>query len=364
MVFFFVPRSFIRLYAGVYVDRWSRRNIMIGTETIRGLLFAGMGLANLFSTPSIFLIYLVSFLVGLFGALFELANEALLPLVVDKPSLLMANSIFTATFQVDNILGPALAGFAIFLFGTGIPLLIDSASFFLLVLALIFVQGPAWRTSPSRSVAGWYGEFKEGLDFFRHRSELVWLAIIISVINFGLAAFWNIYLLIFARDLLLVGSAGWGLLSAMSAAGVLLGSLAVGRIVKIRRRRLFIIASLLSVGLGVVIFSFTTSLITSLLVILFVGLAIPFSDVVIITLYQEIVPPELMGRVFGVRFFLAYMLIPASLLFGGIATTAFGVSYAIFVSGLLIFILGVIMIFVRALAKLDPARETGEPEPR
>ncbi len=335
---------------------------MIGTETIRGLLFAGIGLAYLFWTPSILLIYSVSFLVGLFGALFELANEALLPLVVDRSSLLMANSIFTATFQVDNILGPALAGLAIFLFGTGIPLLIDGGSFFILVFALILVRGSTWRTSSSRSVAGWYGEFKEGLDFFRQRSELVWLAIIISVINFGLAAFWNVYLLIFARDLLFVGSAGWGLLSAMSAAGVLLGSLAVGRLVNVRRRRLVIIASLLSVGLGMVIFSFTANLIASLLVILFVGLSIPFSDVVIITLYQEIVPPELMGRVFGVRFFLAYMLIPASLLFGGVATTAFGVTYAIFVSGLLIFILGVITIFVRALDKLDQAQETEEPE--
>jgi len=335
---------------------------MIGTETVRGLLFAGIGLANIFWTPSVLLIYSVSFLIGLFGSLFELANEALLPLIVEKSSLLMANSIFTATFQVDNILGPALAGVTIFFFGTGIPLLIDSVSFFFLVLALIFIRGSTWRTSSTTQAAGWYKEFKQGLDFFRRRSELVWLAVIISVMNFGLAPFWNVYLLIFARDLLFVGSAGWGLLSATSAAGVLLGSLAIGRLAKWRRRRLLITGSVLSVGLGIVIFSFTTSLVPALLVILFVGLAIPFSDVVIITLYQEIVPPELMGRVFGVRFFLAYMLIPASLLFGGITATAFGDSYAIFVSGLLICLLGVLTIFVRALDRLDRAGEALEPE--
>jgi len=355
LLLFFLPRSVIRLFAGVYVDRWNRRNIMIWTETIRGALFAGLGLLSLIQTLALLLIYSVSFLIGLFGALFDLATEALLPLLVDKSSLLRANSLFTATFQIDNVLGPALAGFTIFLLGTGIPLLIDSASFFVLVLVLLLIRAPKWQSSSSGSKGGWYKDFKEGLEFFRQRNELVWLAVIVSVINFALGAFWNVYLLIFARDFLLVGSSGWGLLSATSAAGVLAGSLLLGRRAKIRRRRVVIIISLLSLGLGVVIFSLTTNLLSSLLVILIIGLTIPFSDVVIVTIYQEIVPPELMGRVFGVRFFLAYMLIPVSLLFGGVATVLFGVVFSVFVSGLLILLLGVVTVFVGSLRKLDSA---------
>jgi len=358
LILFYVPRSLIRLYAGVFVDRWNRRNIMIATETIRGLLFAGIGFINLVEIPPLPLIYAVSFLVGLFGALFELANEALLPLIVEKPSLLLANSAFTATFQVDNILGPALAGFAIYLFGTGIPLLVDSISFFVLVVALLLIRGSNWlANSPRRR--GWYPEFKEGLGFFRQKRELVWLAIIVSVINFGLAAFWNLYTLVFARDVLLAGSAGWGLLGLTSALGILLGSVLIGRRKGIQRRRLVIVLSLLSTGIGLVFFSFTRDLLSSLLAILVVGFAIPFSDIVIVTLYQEIVPRELMGRVFGVRFFLAYMLIPFSLLFGFAVTLAFGVSFAILVSGLLIMSIGLITIFVRSLSKLDLARGTG-----
>jgi len=357
LILFYVPRSLVRLYAGVFVDRWNRRNIMIGTETIRGLLFATIGVINLVEIPPLVLIYTVSFLVGLFGALFELANEALLPLIVEKPSLLLANSAFTATFQVDNILGPALAGFAIYLLGTGVPLLVDSISFFVLVMALLLIRGSDWRTdSPRRG--GWYSEFKVGLEFFRQRSELVWLAVIISVINFGLAAFWNLYILVFARDVLLAGSAGWGLLGLTSALGILLGSVLIGRRTRIQRRRLLIVLSLLSTGLGLVVFSFTRDLPSSLLAILVVGFAIPFSDIVIVTHYQEIVPREMMGRVFGVRFFLAYMLIPFSLLFGFAVTLAFGVSFAILVSGLLILGIGVITIFVRSIGRLDLARGT------
>jgi len=363
LILFYVPRSLIRLYAGVFVDRWNRRNIMIATETIRGLLFAAIGFINLAEVPPLVLIYTVSFLVGLSGALFELANEALLPLVVEKPSLLLANSAFTAIFQVDNILGPALAGFAIYLFGTGIPLLVDSISFFILVAALFFIRGSDWRATSTRR-RGWYSEFKEGLEFFRQNRELVWLAVIVAVINFGLAAFWNLYTLIFARDVLFAGSAGWPLLGLMSALGILLGSVLIGRRTKIQRRRLLIVLSLLSTGIGLVVFSFTRNLPSSLLAIFVVGFAIPFSDVVIVTLYQEIVPRELMGRVFGVRFFLAYMLIPFSLVFGFAVTLAFGVSFAILVSGLLIFSIGLITIFVRSLSKLDLARGTGSKSER
>lgn len=351
LVVFFLPRSAVRLYAGVYVDRFNRRNIMVATETSRGVLFVVIGYVTLLGSPPLLLVYSISFLVGLLGALFDLASDAFLPLIVAKDQLLSANSVFTATFQAGNIVGPALAGLAISLLGTGVPLLIDSSSFFLLVGALFLIRGVA--TEPPLRTLGWLGEFKEGLRFFKERRELIWLASIVAILNFGLAGPWNVYLLVFAKDLLRVGSQGWGLLGAASAAGILVASIIMGRVGKVSRKRGLLTTSVVALGLCVILFSFTNTLLTSLFAVFAIGFTIPFFDVLIVTFYQEVVPAPLMGRVFGVRHFINYLLIPLGVLFGGVAVVYYGVSTAILISGVTVLLSGVATLFVRSLSLLD-----------
>jgi MFS family permease len=351
---FLLPRSAIRLWGGVYVDRYDRKKIMLMTETTRAILFGLLGILVIQGYTSLPLVYSVSFLVGLLGALFDLASDAVLPLIIEKESLFTANSLFTSTFQIDNIVGPAAAGVAIRVLGTGIPMLVDSASFVVLVVALILMKVPQVSGAPRKSA--WLSNFKEGLDFFRKRSELVWLAFMVAGINFGLGAFWYVYVLPFARDVLLSGSTGYGLIGAFSALGIFSGSVLLGKRGGIRRRRLSVVSSFVAMSVFIILISFTRSLVHALAVIFAFGASIPFIDIVATTYYQESVPQELMGRVFGVRHFINYVSLPASIVFGIAATFAVGVTTAILVSGLIMLAFALVSVFAKPLSRLDLPR--------
>ena len=330
---FLIPRSAVRLWGGVYVDRLNKRYVMVFTEVSRAALFAALAIAAFQGSAGILLVYAVSFSVGLLGAMFDLASEAILPSVVPAALLLRANSVFTATFQVDNILGPAVAGLAISLMGTALPLLFDAFSFLALVVALLLMRIQA--VAPPSQKSRWLDDFREGWRFFRERPELVWLASLVAGVNFGLGGVWYVYSLIFAKNVLNAGSTGWGLINAFSALGILASSVYIGR-VGMKRKRLSVVSSMFGMGLAITLLSFTQTLPQALVAIAAFGAAVPLINVVATTYYQQVVPGSLLGRVIGVRQFIDYVTIPAGIVFGILVASFLGSAVGMLISGLVI----------------------------
>jgi hypothetical protein len=79
------------------------------------------------------------------------------------------------------------------------------------------------------------------------------------------------------------------------------------------------------------------------------------------TYYQETVPRELMGRVFGFQQFFDFVTIPAGIVFGILAYSVYGVEAGIALSGVIIFLFGILGTTARALRNLNPAAEPTSP---
>jgi MFS family permease len=348
---FLVPRSLVRLFGGVYVDRFSRRGVMVFTEVMRGVLFGSLALVVLEGFEVVALVYLVSFLVGLLGSLFDFTTEALLPSLVPTGELVKANSFLTSTFQADSVLGPAAAGIVIGVYGVPASLMVDSLSFFVLVGALLMIRYKA-RVPAAAEQRSWLESFREGWRFFKERKELVSLAVLVAGINFGLGAFWYVYAIVYASAVLGSGSTGYGLINAFSALGILVSSVYIGKR-GLKRRRAALVFSLISMGAWITALSFVDSLTVALGVIFLFGLGVPFVAVTSTSYYQEIVPDEMRGRVFGVRHFFDYLAVPAGIVFGVFATQYVGVSLAILVSGAFMLAFGAAGVAAGSLRRLD-----------
>lgn len=348
---FLIPRSAVRLWGGVYVDRFDKQKLMILTETTRGLIFGMFALSVFLGYASVPMVYAVSLSVGVIGAIFDIAAQAVIPEIVDPARLLAANSYMTATFQVDSILGPALAGIAIYALGIGPSLSIDSISFLVLVFALIMIRLPvAPRASdPERS---WRTEFRQGWAYFSSKRELVWLGVLIAGINFGLGGFWYIYGLVLSKEIFNSGSVGFGALNAFAALGIFVTSVYLGR-AGLRRRRLSVIASMLVLGFFVALTSYARSLPEALATTAAFGAAIPLIGVVQSTHYQRVIPRDLTGRVFGFQQFFDYVSIPAGIAFAIYADSLLGVTTGILLSGLIIIGFGVAGAAAGSLRQLD-----------
>jgi MFS family permease len=358
-VVFMIPRAVVRLFAGVYVDRWNKRRIMLATETTRAALFGAIGVGDLMGHTPLAFIFAVAFSAGLLGALFDLAGSTVVPFLVDKESLLRANSTFTAVFQADSIVGPALAGLTIALYGTAVALLADSLSFVVLVFALLLITVPVMPLGQMRRA--WRSDFREGFAYFKTRMDLVWMSILVMGSNFGLGALWYVYALIFSDNVLMSGSVGYGMLGTFSAAGILAGVMYLARIGKVQRRRLAILTSLFGMGAAVIALSFTTTLAEALVAIFVFGLFLPFSDTIPTVYYQQTVPGPMLGRIFGFKQFVEFLTAPISVIFGAFAVSYLGVTNGILIAGLVVVGCGVVGVFVRPLKNLVPIPVAQQP---
>ncbi|MGD0476541.1 MAG: MFS transporter [Nitrososphaerales archaeon] len=354
-VVFMIPRALVRLFAGVYVDKWNKKRIMFATETTRAVLFGAIGAGNLVGYTPLAFIFVVAFSVGLLGALFDLAGNTVVPFLVEKDSLLRANSTFTAVFEADSIAGPALAGITIALFGTAAALLADSLSFVVLVFALLLITVPSMPLGQMQRT--WKRDFKEGFAYFKTRMDLVWMSILVMGSNFGLGALWYVYALIFSDNVLMSGSFGYGMLGTFSAAGILTSVIYLARIGRVQRRRLAILTSLFGMGAAIVALSFTTTLPEALVAIFIFGLFLPFSDTIPTVYYQQTVPGPVLGRILGFKQFVEFLTAPVSVFFGAFAASYYGVTNGILIAGVVVVGCGLIGVFARPLKKLIPLPE-------
>lgn len=356
-IVFMVPRAAIRLTCGVYVDRWNRRLIMLSTETVRAIIFAVMTAEVIWGKTPLLLIYSVAGSVGGLGGLFDISSDALVPAVVEKGELLRANSLFNSWFQANSIVGPGLAGLTIAAFGTGVPFLLDSISFVILVFAILLIKLP--RAKPAVEHPSWAKQFREGFSYFKSRTELIMISVLTSGLNFGLGAFWFVYVLIFAT-VLGAGSLGYGLFGTVSSAGTLASALYLSHRGKLHRRRLSVVVSTFFAATGIILVSFGHTLPEALFPMAIFGVALPFFDIVGTTYYQEIVPADMLGRALGFRRFIDYITVPISIGFGAFMVSYVGVAHAILFSGMVMLGCAIVAALSGSMKRLD--QPTGAPK--
>jgi MFS family permease len=350
-IIFLTPAMLVRLFGGVYIDRWNKRKTIIFVDFFEGVIFAGIALVFFAGLLEAWMVYVTSLLIGCFLTLLSLASEAILPSLIQKEEIMSANSILQTISQVLRVASPAVAGFYIALFGTVSALMFNGITSFIAVIVWVLLR--ASETGITRTRGSWKEDFKEGLRYFSERRVLIWLAVFISIINFSLAPLMYVYLLVFAREILKAGAEGFGLLQSSLSLGFILGAAVVGFLGGISKRRESILSSVFTVGLSTVLFSFSSNILFALLLIGLLGFAVPFTNILISTIYQETVPKDLRGRVFSVRLVIGQGSLPLGVFFGGLLSIWFSVQQTVLLLGFIIVLFATVGIFISPLKKLN-----------
>jgi DHA3 family macrolide efflux protein-like MFS transporter len=224
-----VPMLVLGPVAGVFVDRWDRKQTMIVADVMRGLLVL---LALLVRTPDqVWIYYVVGFLMSCVSRFFFPSQSAVLPLIVrDKDDLLAANGLMQIVQTVGLLVGPALAGFSIGLWGEQIAFFVDSATFFVSAVAILTMTVP--RTTVGRQAAGGqltavWTEMREGVTYLFGNRTMVGILLCLSVVQLGLGAI-NVIWVPFMRRTFGLGPEGLGAVDAAQGVGMALGGLTLG----------------------------------------------------------------------------------------------------------------------------------------
>lgn len=322
-----LPFLLLTLPAGAWVDRLSRRRVMIAANLTRaalvGLIPIAWGL-GLLSIP--WLLWIV-FGLGVCRVFFDVAFMSIVPTIVPKAQLTQANSGLTATFESANTVGPVVAGPLVGAMGAAMAPLLSVGGFLASAFAMWRIKEPkVTRAAVKRDLAG---EIREGLDFVRHHplvSRVVYSAMFSNL--FGGLMF-TMFPVLVLREFEF-GTTGFGWLMAFSSLGAISGALAGPHFVRrfgdghsIPITSLIVGVAGFGVPLAFVVphaWAFAT-LAVSGFVMLF---GIVSFNVAQVSMRQRVCPERLLGRMNATIRFAIWGVGPIAALLSGIMAEALG----------------------------------------
>ncbi len=297
----FVPPLLVSPWAGVLVDRFDRRRLLIISDVSRTVVVLLFLLAN---TPDrLWLIYVLTVIQFAFSAVFEPGRSAILPSLVLADDLVLANTLSSVTWSVMLAVGAIAGGVVATLFGTAAALTVDAASFTLSALLInqIKRQPSASRKEISVGTGDSGRNFTEGLRYvLRHPATGAALLIKLGLSLGSIDA----VLIVYGTKLFVLGNNGTISLSILWSAfgiGAILGPLLTNRINdgSVRAMRRLVIVGFVAVVVGWFLFGSASSLaIASLaLMVRAMGGSVnwTYSSVII----QKSAPDEFLGRMFA-----------------------------------------------------------------
>lgn len=316
-----LPSVFLSTFAGVYVDRWNRKRILVVCNLLQmigvsALLLLGRG-------AGLWIVYLAALIQSTLSAFTDPAENALLPRLVDQHHLLSANALSGLNNNLARLAGPPLGGALLAAFGLDIVVVVDAFSFGVAAALIGLIAMPQQQIEHDqppiarvgdRWIAFWR-EWRDGLSAIRAHRLIVNLMIVLGVTTFGGTMLSPLYPA-FAEDVLRAGAAGFGWILTAQALGGILGGLMIGRLgIVLPTARILAWGNIL-IGL-LLLLQFNVPLLPLALVIAFViGPEQVAAGAALQTLLQQRVPDPVKGRVFGAMGTTGALL---SMLGGGLA---------------------------------------------
>jgi len=288
---FALPWALLGPVAGVFVDRWDLKRTMIASDLVRAGLVVLLAFA-----ADVYQVYAVVFALGAVGVFFIPAQNSIIPLLVRREELLVANSINAQTLQLNKIVGPAAAGFVVAAAGERVCFYLDSASFVLSAALLFLITARRPAGTAGRGVGAVLADLRQGLSFlWQHPAvRFVVLASVAALVAIG--AF-DALASIYVRDVLAAESRVFGFIISLIGVGSILGSLVIGRFGQRWSRVLLVLIGIGAIGAGVAVLAVTGTTAAALLISFFLGFGASGALVPAQTLIQEETPQALLGRV-------------------------------------------------------------------
>jgi MFS family permease len=293
-----LPPLLFGLWAGALSDRIDRKLIIVTVDLLRAVLLVVLSLAIATGTVSIALVLGTLFALGTAEVFADNTTSTLLPMLISRDDLAIGNARIQVGFiTVNQLVGPPI-GAALFTAGRAWPFASQAV---LVAMGALLV----WRIvlpphGRERSGTAIRHDIAEGFRWVRAHAAVRTLVLTIFTFNITFGAAWSV-LVLYATRRLGLGAVGFGLVTTVSAAGGLMGTLSYGWIIaRVRLGNIMriglIIETLTHLGLAVA----TTPWIAMPIFFVFGAHAFIWGTTSI-TVRQRAVPTELQGRVTSVN---------------------------------------------------------------
>ncbi len=291
----FAPRVLFMLHTGHVADRYDRRKVAALCQTLQALIALALAVGSFTDNVSRELIFVLAFLLGAARSFEMPATQALLPNVVPPGLFPRAVAASASATQAATIVAPAVGGL---LYALGSTWVYGPTVVLYLIACLLTLSLDARRQQPQPGRAN-LDSLLAGIRFIRSRPDILGaISLDLFAVLLGGA---TALLPVFAKDILLTGAWGLGLLRSAPAVGALLMSLWLARFPVERKVGLTMFTAVGIFGVATIAFGLSTSFWFSLAVLVVLGAADMISMVIRSAFVQLETPDEMRGRVSAVN---------------------------------------------------------------
>lgn len=298
-----VPGVVIGPAAGVYVDKFNRRDVIAAANIFQAIIVSAIALLYSLGQLPFILLLVFLFLLNSGAQFVRPAVSAVIPRITQKEDLAAANGLFSISSSVNQIAGYGIGGILVLLLGVVVPIYYDSLTFVIAAFTATLISRPILAIPRAASEvqtmvdsASFWQKFMEGLRFIRTSRILLELIVLATVLNFfggGIQTLVAPY-----SKLTLNGNAGtYGALLVGLSIGTVVGSILVGKINARKYVGKLLFLGVVVTGAAVALIGFTSNALLAATLMLTIGVALALANLPIQVLVQIKVPGELLGRV-------------------------------------------------------------------
>lgn len=356
-----LPQVFIGPLAGVLVDRWSRRRVMILADS--SIALATLVLAGLFwlGSVQVWQVYLLMFIRALLSGFHWPAMQASTSLMVPKEHLSRIQGLNQMLHGAMNIFAAPLGALLLSWLPMQGVLAIDVTTAMIAVLSLMFISVPQPERAPITDAAqahpSMFRELREGFRYVWAWPGLMLILLNATLINLVLTPTSALQPILVTRHFggqafhLAWMESAWGI-------GVVAGGLTLSVWGGFRKRIVTSMSGLVTMGLGVLLIGLVPSSAfwAAVVVILLTGFMNPIVNGPLLAVIQAVVAPEMQGRVFTLIMSAASAMSPLGLILAGPFADRFGVQTWFVVGGLVTMLLGASAFFIPAIMRIEEGR--------
>ncbi len=329
---FAAPTIALTLLGGVIADRTDRRRIMILSQSISASTFFLLATLIVLEWVALWHVMSLAFLSGCVRAFDRPSRMALLPQMVPNDDIPNAVAVGGTIWQLNRLVGPAVAGMMIYVIGIGPTYYFCFCASLCAVCLWLGIRLTSSLTTPS--VGGVIEHMAEGLNFIR-KNQIYYTFIGMIFFNSVFGMSYLILMPVFARDVLDVGSQGFGFLQSAGGAGAFIGVVAVAWFSHSRGRGRQALVGAMAFGIVLISFALSESYLLSLALALALGATSQFYMTTISTILQVNLPNQLRGRVMGI-YGLAWELMPVGGIIAGAIAEFAGAPTAVGIGGVMV----------------------------
>lgn len=348
----FLPQAIFGSFAGVFIDRYNRKNIMIISDGVIALLTFSLVIVGFLGEIPIWFIMVILFGRSIGSAFHNPSLQAITPLIVPKDNLTRYAGYSQCFESMSYLISPAIAALLYSLWDLHIIILLDVIGAAFAIFMLLFVKVPNTnRHSKSfKKTKGYFYELKEGIRVLRTEKGMLTLVLIsglYAMIYFPIGTFYPLITMTHFKGTFIESS----IVEIIFALGSLIGAFLLGLIAQKIRKVRSIGKSMGIYGIGLLIIGIlpSTGFKIFVLLSLIMGASVPFYRGIQTSIFQMKFESEYLGRVLSLTSSLTMFAMPLGLVLSGLFAEVIGISRWFFISGIVTVIIAITIISIPSL---------------